>query len=207
MSSRTESARTRAALAPILSYGSAALGLVIVAAFLYEAGLFAALVPKPPVPPPTVGRPEQITASHSTVNGLDRERQPYTINAETAIQDKDAPAKVHLEGVTGSFRRTSGEVLELAAKTALYDTDARLLDLAGDVTIVSKGRFSAAMSRARVVTEEKRLTTAVPVEVRFGSGTILSNGLEITDDGKRILFLNGVKARFSKSAKQGDGNP
>ena len=136
MSSRTERARSRAALAPVLSYGSAALAFAIIAAFLYEAGLFAALVPEPPSPPPAVERPEQITASQSTVNGLDRERQPYTINAASAVQDKDAPNKVHLESVTGSFRRTSGEVLELAAKTALYDTEARLLDLAVGVTIV-----------------------------------------------------------------------
>lgn len=207
MSSPTERARRRAALAPLLSLGSLALALIVVAAFLYQAGLFAALVPKPPEPPLVVDKPEQITASESTVTGLDREKQPYEITASKAVQDKDQPSKVHLEGVTGRFRRIGGEVLELAARTALYDTDSKLLDLEGDVSIVSKDRFTASMSKAHVVTEEKKLTSAVPVQVDFGSGTITADGLEITDDGKRILFLNGVKAKFTRSAQQGDGNP
>jgi hypothetical protein len=44
----------------------------------------------------------------------------------------------------------------------------------------------------------------VPVLVEMDSGTITANGLKISNDGKNILFLNGVKARFTETVKKGD---
>ena len=84
------------------------------------------------------------------------------------------------------------------------------LDLEGNVTIVEKDRFTATMDKAHVVVEEKKLTSDVPVDVQFTSGSIQANGVQITDDGRHILFLNGVKARFSQGSTaqgetQGDG--
>lgn len=207
MSSPTDRARRRAVMAPLLSYASVGLAAAIAIAFFYQAGMFEALVPKEAPAPPKIDNPEQISAKESTVNGLDREQQPYEIAAESALQDKDAPNKVHLDRVTGKFRRTSGEVVEVEARKALYDSDTKLLDLDGDVRIVSKGRFTALMDKARVITENKALTSSVPVDVDFGSGTVHANGIEITNDGKRIVFLNRVKAIFKSAAKQGDGKP
>jgi hypothetical protein len=34
---------------------------------------------------------------------------------------------------------------------------------------------------------------------------IEAHGLEISNDGKTILFLNGVKARFGPDVQQGEG--
>jgi len=62
------------------------------------------------------------------------------------------------------------------------------------------------MEKARVIVAEKRLTSDVPVTVEFTSGTIDANGVEISNDGNNILFLNGVKARF-RNTKTGDSTP
>ena len=115
------------------------------------------------------------------------------------------PSLVHMETVEGLFRRPSGAVYTMTAKTGSYDTKIKELDLAGDVTIVQPDRFKAVMEKAHVVVEAKRLTSDVPVDVTFTTGSIKANGMEITDDGARILFLNGVKARFSQAAAKGDG--
>ena len=58
-----------------------------------------------------------------------------------------------------------------------------------------------------MVVEEKRLVSESPVAVTFGSGTVNANGMQITDDGERILFLNGVKARFDAPQAKGDVIP
>jgi hypothetical protein len=55
--------------------------------------------------------------------------------------------------------------------------------------------------------EKKNLVSDVPVVVEMGSGTITANGLQISNDGKNILFLNGVKARFTEDSKKGDNAP
>jgi lipopolysaccharide export system protein LptC len=211
MSSPTDTAARRAlrwaGLSRLLSWLATAIGIGFVGLFLYQAGLFALLQPGEPAAPPAVN-PDQITATTSTVNGIDKENQPYQVKAERGWQDSKVPTLVHLETVEGQFRRASGAEYTLTARTGAYDTKAKELDLEGQVTIVQKDRLTAVMEKAHVVVEEKKLTSGVPVDVTFGTGTIRANGIEITDDGARILFLNGVKARFdSATAGKGDANP
>ena len=89
----------------------------------------------------------------------------------------------------------------------VYDTKAKEMDLRGSVQISEGIRFVARMEQAHVTVEKKALTSNVPVEVEFAGGMVHANGLEITDDGARILFLNGVKARFGAEAAKGDQAP
>jgi lipopolysaccharide export system protein LptC len=211
MSSRTENRAARAVrwagLSKFLSWLAVAIGAGFVALFLVQAGLFSALLPDEQPPQPELPNPDQITAIESTVNGLDRENQPYTVKAKRGWQDEVVPTLVHLEGIEGQFRRTSGKDYTLVARTGAYDTKVKELDLAGAVTITEKERFTAVMEKAHVVVEDKKLTSDVAVAVTFAQGTITANGMQITDDGNRILFLNGVKARFSGAGAKGDGNP
>ena len=59
------------------------------------------------------------------------------------------------------------------------------------------------MSKAQVNIAEHRLYSDVPVEVVYDRGVIRSNGMEIIDDGARILFFNGVKATFGGESSKG----
>lgn len=182
-----------------------AAGVGFVLLFLLQAGLYQALAPGDPPPVTVPPNPDQITATDSTVNGLDKENQPYEVRAVRGWQDEAIPSLVHMETVDGSFRRATGAEYTLNAKTGHYDTKVKELDLEGNVTIVEKDRFTATMEKAHVVVEDKTLTSDVPVDVQFADGSIRANGLQITDDGRRILFLNGVKARFSQGTAKGDG--
>ena len=200
-------AAAKARLAPVLSWLAAGVGLVFVLAFLIQAGLFAALVPAEKTTPVVIENPGQITAHESTVTGFDREKQPYEVTAVKGSQDKDRPELVHLETVTAKFLKTTGQTYDLTANTALYNTKIRELDLDGAVTIREGKRFTARMAKAHVVVEDKVLTSDTSVNVEFAGGTIVANGMHITNDGRNILFLNGVKARFGKEAAKGDGAP
>jgi lipopolysaccharide export system protein LptC len=208
MSSPTDNARKavrRARLAKGLSWLAAALGVGFVLTFLIQAGLFTALLPGEP-PAPAVTRADQITATQSTVTGMDRDKQPYEVTARRGWQDETTPTLVHLEAPEGRFQRT-GTQYTISAETGLYDTAAKTLDLAGNVVLEQKDRFKARMDKANIAVEEKSLVSQSPVAVTFGSGTVNANGMQITDDGARILFLNGVKARFDAPQAKGDVNP
>jgi lipopolysaccharide export system protein LptC len=210
MSSPIDQARKAvrgAKLARAMSWFAGALGLGVVLAFLVQAGLFTALLPEGPDAPPPQTRPDQISATQSTVTGMDREQQPYEVTARRGWQDEATPSIVHLEGPEGRFRRAAGTEYMISAETGLYDTETRKLNLSGNVLLEQKDRFTARMDRANVVVEEKRLVSEGPVAVTFGSGTVNANGMQITDDGRRILFLNGVKARFDAPQAKGDVIP
>jgi hypothetical protein len=63
------------------------------------------------------------------------------------------------------------------------------------------------MEKAAVTVADKVLKSSVPVTVTMDRSTIKSNGLEISNDGKRIMFFNGVKARFLPAGSKGDTAP
>ena len=198
-----QAAARRARLAPLLSWAAFALGLGFVVVFLIQAGFFSALLPKPAPVPLTVEMPEQITGSFSRIAGFDNENQPYEVTAKKGYQDKEVANLVHMEDLTGNFRRSSGQVFEVFSNTGLYNAKAREMDLEGKVRIVEAGRFTATMEKAHIEMEKKNLVANVPVLVEMGSGTITANGLKISNDGKNILFLNGVKARFKETLEKG----
>lgn len=191
--------RRRLPLSKIFSWGAAAAFVGLIMLFVAEAGMFASLLPQPAKEQANVENPEQITVGASRYTGSDKDRQPYWVEAKSGIQDAQNRDLVHMQTVTGELTRLSGEVLSLNSAEALYDTKSKALDLQGQVKLESKGSFVAEMARARVVLDNKAVDTDVPVLVTFDAGTINAQAMKITDDGKRILFFNGVKARFQQA--------
>jgi LPS export ABC transporter protein LptC len=205
MSSRIERAAARATAARVLSVlVLAATGLGALA-YLYQAGLFSGLAPKPVANPPVAERPSQVTSGTAAVSGYDKDKLPYVVNAEKGFQDAANDKVIHLETVAGEFQRATGSAIKVGAKTAKYDSAAKNLELEGSVVIKDGERYTATMEKAEVAVEDKKMTSDVPVVVTMQNGTIAANGLAITNDGKNILFTNGVKAHFGGGGTKGDG--
>jgi lipopolysaccharide export system protein LptC len=206
LSPRAARAARRARLAPLIMIVFA-MGLVaVLVAFAFQAGFFDLFAPEPPKPAP-IQPTSQMTSSNSTITGFDRQKRPYSVTAVSAMQDKDVASHIHLTTVSGESQRSNGQKIEMKANTGLYDTEQRLLDLEGAVQIISAGRFTAFMDKARVIVHEKKLTTSSPVHVDLPNGTIDSNGMEISNDGDNVLFLNGVRARFTNTSTKGGNTP
>ena len=204
---RIARANRLAGLSRILGLAALALLVGFLALFVYQAGVFEALGPKPASLPQVLQDPEEAHAESTTVAGFDREKLPYELAASTARQDKTNPDLVHLEMVKGRFQRAGGDVLTLEAGAAAYNTKLKAIALSQAVRLTSQGQWTAEMDRAHVVLQEKRLTSDSPVVVTLTKGTIRALGVEITDDGKRVLFFNGVKAHFGAASTKGDATP
>jgi lipopolysaccharide export system protein LptC len=201
---RAQRAAWRARRAPYVSGLFALIALGFLAVFLYQTDTFS----NKAKPIEDVNLPvDKVTVSHSTITGLDRQNQPYAISARTAVQDRDKPNFIALDGVSGSVKRHNGDPVIFQSKQGFYDSDVKTLDLERDVVITSEGHFTARMDKAHIIVGEKRLTSSVPVAVEMKSGTINANGVEISDDGNNIKFLNGVRAHFKSSKPQGDSTP
>ena len=63
------------------------------------------------------------------------------------------------------------------------------------------------MDKAHVMVEEKKLTSDSPVDVTMTTGSVRANGIAITENGSKILFLNGVKAEFNVVPAKGVAKP
>ncbi len=197
------SAVLRARLAPFLSYGLAAAIFIVLMVMAFQAGF----LPSHSQPPPTVERPEQITGDNSRISGFDREHQPYDVSARKGYQDKTNPDLAHLETVTGNFRRKTGETIQMLSGTAIYNAKSRQLQMGSGVKITQSVSFTAAMENANVDMQTKDLMSSVPVDVTMNGGSIRANGMKISNDGKTVLFFNGVKAHLQAAADKGDETP
>jgi lipopolysaccharide export system protein LptC len=200
---RTTKAAARARMAPYMSGAFVGVVVLLLVIFLYQTGSFS---PAPKRVDQTAVPHDQVTVTDSTITGLDSQNRPYSISARGAVQDKEKPNLIALDKVSGATNRTNGEAITFESRKGLYNSDVKTLDLDTEVVIKSAGRFTARMKKAHVIVAEKRLTSDVPVSVELSTGTIDANGVEITNDGNNILFLNGVKAQF-RDTKTGDSTP
>ncbi len=174
----------------------------LVALFLGKAGLFASLFTKTPQPVANMPLPEQVSSGVSTITGFDKDNQPYEMKALSVLQDKTNSDLAHLTTVSGYLRKKTGAVMKLTSKAGAYEKKKRILDLIGNVKLISQGQYTAYLEKARVTLKEKRLYAKVPVKVVFAQGTIHSNGVDITDNGARVLFFGGVKTHFDASSQK-----
>ncbi len=173
----------------------------LIGLFLVKAGLFASLFTKPPKPITNMPLPEQVSSGVSTITGFDKDDQPYEMKAQSVLQDKTNSDIAHLTMVSGKLRKKTGDMMRVTAKGGDYDKEKRILNLAGNIKLSSQGQYTAYLEKAQIKLKEKRLFAKVPVKVVFAQGTINANGVDITENGARVLFFGGVKTHFDASSK------
>jgi lipopolysaccharide export system protein LptC len=185
--------------------------LALIGVLAFQAGTFNTLVPEAPseakddTAPEAPGTPavKEMTVSQSRFTGFDREQRPFSVTAKNAVQDENDASKVRLVEVAAEMKRKSGQDVSISSQRALYDADSKTIALQGQVTITSADGFVAKMDKAQVNIEKHWLRSETPVEVVYANGVIRSNGMEIVDDGARILFFNRVKATFGGNGRKG----
>jgi lipopolysaccharide export system protein LptC len=206
MARRARRAARRARLAPYLMFILAAAIVVLVAVIAIQAGMLDQR-PQPVEQAPQNLPADQITVSRTTITSFDAGEMPYSINADTAVQDRNKPNFIWLTTVTGELKRQNGSKITMKSKQGLWDSTKRTLDLDGDVVFDQAGRFNGVMDKAQIAMKDKKVSSQSPVIVQMAGGTINANGMEITNDGNNILFLNGVRAKFTTSGGKGDNSP
>lgn len=187
--------------ARLASWGLFGVAGALAAVFVVHVARFEATAPSRETPASTAPVSDQVVVKRSTLTGFDKDRQPYSLSAGSAVQDTAEPNLVHLKDVAGELRRRSGDILGVAADTALFDSKAEMLQLERDVTLVAAGRFVAEMAKAAVTLSDKRLRSEGPVHVTFDRGEITAGGLEITDEGNRVVFFNRARMTFGPQTK------
>lgn len=200
--------KRKAARSPLRFAGPVALVFIIglAATFLWQTGALRPGTTVEKAAIPDVAKPDQATASTTTYTGVDGQNRPFAINAATVEQSKTDKNLVLMQTVNGQFQRPSGQGLTVTAPQAQYRVDLKALALEGGVTFEEPGRMTAQMERAEVDVKTLTLTSNSPVEVDMQGTKISAQSLVVTQNGTRIHFKGGVRARFmTKPDAKGDG--
>ena len=120
--------------------------------------------------------------------GIDRQNRPFVITAEIARQNPNVDDLVALEGPKGDLTSTSGAWFELIAYTGLYQPNAQLLDLFGNVQLYQDKGNEFHTDSAHVDMGNGNAEGNDPVEGQGPFGHISGQGFRIRDHGDIIIF-------------------
>ncbi|MFO1088740.1 MAG: LPS export ABC transporter periplasmic protein LptC [Hyphomicrobiales bacterium] len=132
-----------------------------------------------------------VRVNQSTLLTADKSNRPFLVRAARAIQNESNTDEVALEEVSGEVTRNSGK-LTFRSDRALYNSKTGRIDLIGNVKVVSPDQFVADLEKAQVSLDDQHVTSESKVNVVFDGGTVQAGGVDVMNDGARILFKNRV---------------
>jgi lipopolysaccharide export system protein LptC len=126
------------------------------------------------------------------LTGFSKDGQPYTVTAESALQDLKKPGVIELSNIVGRFN-ASGRGTVLNAASGIYDTKADRMHVFGGIDFQSDDGQRGRLSEAFIETKKGHLTTDQPVDLYFRQGTLRGDRMEVFDHGKVIVFEGDVR--------------
>ena len=133
-------------------------------------------------------------------SGFDSENRPYTIEALTAVQDREDPNLIRLTSINGhmvvseSDQATKDVItdVELNASGGLLRTEQQTMQLEGNIKLRSNNDYEFNTQLVFIEFETNRIYGTDPVQVSGPRGSIEAEEFEVTENGDRLFFGGGV---------------
>lgn len=135
----------------------------------------------------------KITMDAPRLSGFRDGTQPYEVTAASATQDVKNPSIVELNSITGHVQLDGGGKAQINAASGVYDSQSEHLKLSGDVRVRTDSGYDVKLSSAAVDFKSGRVVSDEPVVVKISAGTISADRLDISDNGKHIVFEGQVR--------------
>ena len=139
-------------------------------------------------------------------SGADHLGRPFVVTAAIGRQVPDRQDLVSLETPRAEMKTHRGSDIAVAAATGIYQSQAQLLDLFGQVTLEHQNGTRFVTDTARIDVANNAAEGGDPVAGEGPSGNIKAEGFRILDKGDTIIFtgksdmlLKGAKAGTEKS--------
>ena len=136
--------------------------------------------------------------------GVDRFNRPYVVTSAVGRQAPDREDLMSLERPRAEMTMHNGALVVVTAATAMYQSQAQLLDLFGDVNLVHENGTRFITNTAHVDVAADTAVGNEPVRGHGPSGDIAAQGFRVVDQGNTIVFtgrshllLKGTKTSVS----------
>ena len=140
--------------------------------------------------------------------GRDAQGTPFVVTADSAVrQPGGVLGLTALENPRLDYAllgEAAGRSAVLA-ETGLYDPQARTLRLETDVSLSTRSDYEFETSSATLHLEESRITGDAPVYGEAPWRAIRAGGFEVREDGRHVIFTDGVVTRLIIDERAGDG--
>jgi lipopolysaccharide export system protein LptC len=133
-------------------------------------------------------------------SGIDREGRPFVVVADSARQIPDRQDLVSLQTPVAELTLRSGAHIHTTSVSAVYQSQANVIDMFGDVTITHQDGTRFVTRTARVNAAQNAAEGNDPVAGHGPAGDVKAQGFRILDKGDEIIFtgqadmlLNGAR--------------
>ncbi len=135
----------------------------------------------------------KITMTNARYLGTDREGQPFTITADSAVQNPDDPDSIELERLAGDVTLNDGTWVTLSADGGVYRQDARVLELAGHVSLYADSGYELRTEAVHIDLNRRLAAGDGLVEGQGPLGHVSAQGFRVGEGGERLEFLGPVR--------------
>jgi lipopolysaccharide export system protein LptC len=141
--------------------------------------------------------------------GIDRVGRPFVITAAVGLQVPNRQDLMSLQAPRADMKTHHGDDVVVTAATGIYQSQAQLLDLFGDVRLVHHNGTRFVTDTARVDVANNTVEGSDPVEGHGPSGDVKGEGFRVLDKGNTIVFTgkSGLLLRETKPGTKKSAPP
>jgi lipopolysaccharide export system protein LptC len=133
----------------------------------------------------------KITMQQPRLVGYTRDNRSYEVHARAAAQDLVNPDMLELQDISATMEMQDKSVLQVVARSGLYDTKSEKLTLQQNILVTSVN-YEGRLSEAVIEVRKGNVVSEKPVELKMQQGTVTANRLEVVNSGSVVRFEGAV---------------
>lgn len=139
----------------------------------------------------------EAASGHRMINarysGTDRNRNPYTLAAESIVQQKSDPDRITLNGPEADFTTGAGAWVAVSASSGKFAREAQQVDLQGDVSFYHDSGYQFQTGAATIDFGEAIAWGTSPVTGRGAWTDMEAAGFRISRDENQLEFAGPAR--------------
>ncbi len=149
---------------------------------------------------------DELEMANPRFAGVDEKGKPFEITAASATRKTEDAKRLDLKQPR-AVTRNDGDQTTVAALTGVYEAEAKILELADDVTLQHAAGVEAFTLRAKAATvliDEEIVRVDAQVDgVDEKGNTIRADRMDAYQDEGRVVFTGNVKLKIQPSSDDG----
>lgn len=169
------------------------LAALFIVGFFSAATIFADTGSPAPEAGPVSMSDGRIVMANPKLEGFTKDKRPYKLAAERAIQDSAKATSIELEKITADLPFGDNTTATMTAGTGVFDNAANKLQLTDDIELTTSDGMKAILSSARIDMVSQEMVTDQPVDIRMEGSHITADRMKVSDGGKVVTFESRVR--------------
>ena len=144
-------------------------------------------------------------SGHRMINarysGTDRNRNPYTLAAESIVQQKSDPDRITLNSPEADFTTAAGAWVAVSASSGRFTREAQQVDLEGDVSFYHDSGYQFQTNAATIDFTQAIAWGTAPVTGKSAWADMEAAGFRISRDESQLEFAGPARLVLNPDPK------